>query len=303
MQAILIGAVEGSRVALDAFLRAPDWRLAAVATLPPDLSHRHSDFVDIAGPAAAAGVETIFVRNVNSPDFLETLSRLAVDMVFVIGWSQLCGPAFRAAAGGRVIGYHPAPLPRLRGRAVIPWTILLDEKITASTLFTIDDDVDSGEILGQRFFHVAPDETAGTLYQKHMAALADLLGETLPRLARGNLAGTVQDPRLATWAARRRPEDGRIDWSRPAHEVQRLIRAAGRPYPGAFSECGGQRIVLWSAEPAPAADRHHALPGQVLARSGESFSVRCGDGGALRVTEWETPDGSPPRAHSILGAA
>src|SRR3546814_2322762 len=96
----------------------------------------------------------------NAADVLEAVSALAPDYVFVIGWSQICKPAFRQAAGGQVIGYHPAPLPRLRGRAVIPWTILLDEKITASTLFWIDDGVDSGPILAQRYFHIAPDETA-----------------------------------------------------------------------------------------------------------------------------------------------
>src|SRR3546814_18147932 len=83
-----------------------------------------------------------------------------------MGGSQICKPAFRQAAGGQGIGYHPAPLPRLRGRAVIPWTILLDEKITASTLFWIDDGVDSGPILAQRSFHIAPDEKAAILYRQ-----------------------------------------------------------------------------------------------------------------------------------------
>ena len=76
-----------------------------------------------------------------------------------------------------MVGYHPAPLPRLRGRAVIPWTILLDEKITASSLFWIDEGVDSGPLLAQRFFHIAPDETAATLYARHMTALDAMLRE------------------------------------------------------------------------------------------------------------------------------
>src|SRR3546814_501635 len=122
----------------------------------------------------------------NAPDVLEAVSALAPDYVFVIGWSQICKPAFRQAAGGQVIGYHPAPLPRLRGRAVIPWTILLDEKITASTLFWIDDGVDSGPILAQRYFHIAPDETAAILYRQHMEALDRMLRESLPMIAQGS---------------------------------------------------------------------------------------------------------------------
>src|SRR3546814_17742134 len=89
----------------------------------------------------------------------------------------MCGMEFQAAAHGQVIGYHPAPLPRLRGRGVIPWTILADEPITAGTLFWLDDGVDSGPILEQAFFHVAPDETAASLYSRPMRAR----GEMMPR--------------------------------------------------------------------------------------------------------------------------
>src|SRR3546814_17829006 len=77
-----------------------------------------------------------------------------------MGWSQICGPAFRALFPDRAIGYHPAALPRLRGRAAIPWTILQQEPITAGTLFWIDAGTDTGDIADQQFFHVAPDETA-----------------------------------------------------------------------------------------------------------------------------------------------
>src|SRR3546814_18729217 len=74
--------------------------------------------------AAEAGARVIHAADSNAPDVLEAVSALAPDYVFVIGWSQICKPAFRQAAGGPVIGYHPAPLPRLRGRAVLPWTTL-----------------------------------------------------------------------------------------------------------------------------------------------------------------------------------
>lgn len=301
MRALLIGAVEGTRIALNAIVACPDWTLAGVATLPAALASRHSDFVDLASSAEAVGAEVIPVANGNDPDFIARAKALAPDMVFVIGWSQLCGPAFRAAMDDRVIGYHPAALPRLRGRAAIPWTILLDEKITASTLFWIDEAVDSGAILAQRFFHVAPDETAATLYEKHMIALRRILDEILPRLARGERPAERQDDRLATWAARRRPEDGRIDWSRSADEVARLIRAVGRPYPGAVTTMGDAEIAIWGAEHWPGGERHHAMPGQVIARDATGFSVRCGDGRAVRITDFGTATGRMPALHARLG--
>lgn len=301
MRALLIGAVEGTRVALDAIGAAADWDLAAVATLPAELAHRHSDFVDLRSEASALGAPLIPVANCNAETFVANVRELAPDMTFVIGWSQICGLALRSALGGRIVGYHTAALPRLRGRATIPWTILLDEKITASTLFEIDDGVDSGPILTQHFFHVAADETAATLYDKHMRALRRMLDELLPRLAAGDVPGEVQDDRLATWAARRRPDDGLIDWNRPAGELDRLIRAVGAPYPGAFTRNGDDKLVIWNAEPWEAGTRHHAGPGQVIARDGPSFAVCCGDGQALQVTRHDAPPDRLPALHARLG--
>lgn len=301
MRALLIGAVEGTRVAADVIAAAPGWELAAIATLPLELASRHSDFVDLDAAAHRNGAKLIRTAQCNAPAFLDEMKAIAPDVVFVIGWSQICGSEFRDAANGRVVGYHPAPLPRLRGRAVIPWTILLDEKITASTLFWIDDGVDSGPLLAQRFFHVRPDETAGTLYARHMSALETMLGELLARLAQGNVAGEPQDEKVASWAARRRPSDGTIDWREPADAVARLVRAVGRPYPGASTSAKDQPITIWSARPCRCGERQHASPGQVIAYDEEGFAVLCGDGRAVHVLEFETPGSGRPALHSILG--
>jgi methionyl-tRNA formyltransferase len=301
MRALVVGAVEGTRVAAQTIASCPGWTLAGIMTLRPDLAARHSDFADLAPEAAASGAELIHVASSNSPEACARVTALAPDYTFVIGWSQICGPEFRAAASGQVLGYHPAALPRLRGRATLPWTILLDEKIAGSSLFWIDDGVDSGDILAQRFFHVAPRETAASLYAKHMATLRSILGEALPRLAAGEQPRTPQDAALATYATRRRPEDGRIDWSRPAAEIDRLIRAVGRPYPGAFTELAERRFTIWSAEPASGTGLH-AIPGQVIAIETAGFSVACGDGNVIRVTDFSAdPSDDPPGMHTVLG--
>ena len=300
MRALLIGAVESTAVALRALATSPLWDLAGLLTLPVELAARHSDFVDLGPASTQAGATLIRVADGNSPAAIEQVRALRPDIAFVIGWSQICRPPLITAAGGRMIGYHPAPLPRLRGRAVIPWTILLAEPITAASLFFVDEGVDSGPIIGQRFFHVAPDETATSLYARHMEALGLLLDEMLPALARGEVRGTPQDDRFATWAARRTDRDGRIDWRAPAAEVARLIRAVTRPYPGAFSGDGDKRLRIFAATPAPEGRRHAARPGQVIAVSAGEFLVACGDGDAVACTDWLGP---APKLHQLLGDA
>lgn len=301
MRAAIIGAVESTQVALEAVGRAPGWEAALVLTLHADLAARHSDFVDLAPVAARLGARLHTVRNVNDPDALEQLRAAAPDVILVIGWSQICGEGVSACAPGRIIGYHPAALPRLRGRAVIPWTLLNREPITAGSLFWIDEGVDTGAILDQHFFHVAPTETAESLYAKHMRALGVMLDRTLPALAAGQERRDPQDEALATWAARRTAEDGRIDWSARAQDIALLVRAVGRPYPGAFTAAGQDRLVIWSASVVDGT-RHHATTGQVVTRDGGGFAVMCGDGNLLDVTEWSSGTGRLPAAHQRLGA-
>ena len=300
MRAVLVGAVESSRVALNRIARASDCTLALVVTLPPEKAGRHSDFVDLGPAAREAKCAILHVENINNPDAVSAIAEAAPDFVFVIGWSQICGPEFCATASGKVIGYHPAPLPRLRGRAPIPWTILTREPISAGTLFWIDEGVDSGPILAQSFFHVAEDETAGTLYEKHMDALASILDEAIEKLRSPRPPKIVQDERYATWGARRRPADGLIDWSGRADEVECLIRAVTRPYPGAFTFEGPHSLRIWAAQAQRGAMRHSASAGQIVELTENSFSVACGDGRLVRVTDWSHASGGTPKLHSQL---
>ena len=300
MRGIVVGAVESSRVAIEAIGAADGWELRLVVSLPPDLARRHSDFVDLAPAAAAAGARLLTAANVNDEAVLAAIREAGADYIFVIGWSQICGPEFRALLPDRVIGYHPAALPRLRGRAVIPWTILADEPITAGTLFWIDSGVDSGAILEQRFFHLAPQETATTLYARHMAILRTMMDGALTQLASGAPPRLVQDEACATWAARRIAADGYIDWSLPAATIARLIRAVTRPYPGAMTQAGTSLLTIWSARIEPGPTRHLAGPGQVVDCGDREFTVLCGDGGLLTVTDWTSSDNAMPGRHSRL---
>ncbi|MHA7819593.1 MAG: methionyl-tRNA formyltransferase [Erythrobacter sp.] len=272
---------------------------AVVATLSLDLSKRHSDFVDLEPLAREHDIPVVRVNNINDPESIEAVRAAAPDYIYIVGWSQICGPEFMALAPDRAIGYHPTALPRMRGRAAQPWTILNDEKITGGSLFWVDDGVDTGDILEQRFFHVSPRETARTLYDKHMAALDAMIRASLASLGTGSPPRMKQDEACATYAARRRPEDGRIDWAAPARDIDRLVRAVTRPYPGAFTTYAGKRLVIWSAE-FTAEHNHHGVIGQVVGVNGDGFDVMTGDG-LLHVTDWEGEEISSIRNHAILG--
>jgi methionyl-tRNA formyltransferase len=302
MRIVLVGAVESSKVALEVLSQAgaaPD----LVVTLPPDLGHRHSDFVDLAPTAAAAGADLFLASDINATATLEAVGAVKPDLCLVIGWSQICREKFRSIGTLGTLGFHPSCLPRLRGRGVIPWTILLGEQVTGSTLFWMDDGVDTGDILLQRPFPVTDTETAQSLYLKHMGTLSEMLPEAVTLIQAGAPPRIPQDHARATYCAKRTPDDGVIDWHEPASSILRMVRAVGDPYPGAFSFQDGERLTIREARSFAESWRYIGIAGQVQCYTAGGFAVRCGDGECIDVRAWHWSAGTRPRVHSKLGNA
>jgi methionyl-tRNA formyltransferase len=300
LKVAFVGAVEGSAIALDALNRA-GMAPGLVITLSPEVASRHSDYVDLTPLAMAGNSDVLYVTNINGPATIEALRAFKTDLSLVIGWSQICGDAFRSVAEIGNVGFHPAPLPRMRGRAVIPWTILLGERTTAASLFWLDDGVDSGPILLQESIELSEDETARSLYVKQTEALARMLPRAVALVEAGNAPRFEQNHDLATYCAKRTPDDGLISWTDPAEAILRLIRAVGDPYPGAFTTAGGRKLTIDQASLFAESNRYIGLPGQVQSHTSEGFVVRCGDGRCIHVTSWRHEPNGKPRIHSKLG--
>ena len=252
----------------------------------PDRSGQCS-FDEVATRHDAALVEA---RDVNAPETLNALRKLEPELVFVVGWSQLVHDPFIAIARGGVFGMHPTLLPRHRGRAPIPWAILSGLARTGVTLFEIvDSTADSGAIVGQVSVDVAADETATTLFDRLAAAHVELVRECVPQLLAGTAPRVPQDPRRASAWPKRVPADGIIDWETRAPYLYDWVRAQTRPYPGAFTFLGDEKIVVWRARPVELEDP--APAGTVVAALADGPVVACGEGGLL-LEEVETRAGA-----------
>jgi len=263
--------------------------IVGIVTLPgpvdPDRSGQCS-FDEVATRHDAALVEA---RDVNTPETLNALRKLAPELVFVVGWSQLVHDPFIAIARGGVFGMHPTLLPRHRGRAPIPWAILSGLARTGVTLFEIlDSTADSGAIVGQVAVGIGPDETATTLFDRLAAAHVELVRECVPQLLAGSAPRVRQDPRRASAWPKRIPADGIIDWETRAPYLYDWVRAQTRPYPGAFTFLGDEKVVVWRARPVEL--EAPAPAGTVVAALPDGPVVACGEGGLL-LEEVETRAG------------
>jgi methionyl-tRNA formyltransferase len=290
LRLVFVGAVEFSRACLEALLRARA-PLVGVVALPATSASRHSDYVDLAVPARAAGLPVRESADVNDGATLESFRAWSPDAILVLGWSQLLRPPALAAARLGLVGSHPALLPRNRGRHPIVWQLVNGETESGLTLFWLDETADSGPILMQETFPLSEEDDAGTFYRRMTDAGVRMMPQMLALLESGDPPRQPQDEALATVLRKRSERDGWVDWGRPAAEVHNLIRGLARPYVGASTRSGGRPVRLWRARRVrgyvPAAP-----PGTVLGRDpGGGLRVRAGDG-AVELLESDPPTAS-----------
>jgi methionyl-tRNA formyltransferase len=259
--------------------------IAGVVTLPGPIDPNRSGQCAFDDVAARLGAALIEAADVNAPDTVDAVRALEPGLIFVVGWSQLVRDAFISTASEGVYGMHPTLLPRHRGRAPIPWAIISGLARTGVTLFEITDPTaDSGPIVGQAEIEIAAYETAATLYEKTADAHVELVRRLVPQLVAGTAPRIPQDPRRASAWPKRTPADGIIDWETRAPHLDAWVRAQTRPYPGAFTFLGEERIVVWRAT---FLERSAEAPaGTVLELRAEGPVVACGEG-ALLLEELE----------------
>ncbi len=281
----LIGSVSSSWHALDALIRNRA-NVTCVLGVDDSEANRISDFRSLRTLATNASIPfQSFVKVSDSPvePFLRSHTP---DMLWVIGLSQLVPDRLISIAPMGGVGFHPTMLPEGRGRAPVAWTILKNAR-AAANLFFLTDQPDAGDIIVQREVPVLPDDYSEDLIQRTNEVLAAAIQELAPQLNAGVVPRTPQDHSKATFYPKRTPADGVIDWSRPAGEIYRLIRAAGRPYPGAFSHSGGKKLTIWRARPDSTHPIVNSIPGTVLEiDDNKNVLIAAGDD-AVRLTEFE----------------
>ena len=186
------------------------------------------------------------LNHINDADVAEVVKKHEIDWLFIIGWSQIASVDILKVPRKGDIGAHPTLLPIGRGRAAVPWAILKGLDKTGVTFFKMDEGVDTGEILDQFEIPLRSDETATTLYNKVNEAHIELIHQIWPKLIEDMIVGVKQDESLASSWEGRTPDDGELNHSMTLIEVDRLVRATTRPYPGAYKMYNTKKkIIIW----------------------------------------------------------
>jgi methionyl-tRNA formyltransferase len=219
---------------------------------------------------------------VKADETREYLSQFRPDAIVIVAYGHIVPQWMIDLPPLGCINLHASLLPKYRGAAPIAWAIIRGEKETGVTTMKIDAGMDTGGMLLKRPELIRGDDTTETLGERLSVTGADLMIETLRQLERGEITPRPQNHGLATLAPRLKKEDGVIDWSLTAEEIERRVRGLA-PWPGAYTSFRGKSLHVWRAE-AVASEGSNAAAGAISIQ-GKRLAVACGQQSQLLLHE------------------
>ncbi len=262
IRTIFMGTPDIAVPSLQALHEHPEFDVVGVVTQPDRRAGRGRKITPSAVKAYAldAGIETILQpARLRDPEAVERLAALKPELIVVVAYGQILRPNVLSLPTHGCINVHASLLPRWRGASPITAAILAGDPITGITIMRMDEGMDTGPILSQQAEIIHPHDTTATLSERLGRLGAALLMETLPCYLEGKIAPKPQDHEHATVCRLIKKEHARIDWTRPAVEIERMVRAY-QPWPVAFTTWKGQTLKIGAASVA----KGHAEPGLVI---------------------------------------
>ena len=201
-------------------------------------------FSSVAELATLNDIPVITPSDPNAAEVIEQVRASQPDVLFSFYYRHMLGAELLAVPASGAYNLHGSLLPKYRGRVPVNWAVLHGETETGVSLHRMEIKPDAGALLDQQAVAILPNDTAHAVFRKLTCATEQLLLRCVPLLLQGRAQETTLDLSAGSYFGGRRPEDGRIDWLRPAGTIHNLIRAVAPPYPGAFFIIKGVKLQV-----------------------------------------------------------
>jgi methionyl-tRNA formyltransferase len=252
-----------------------------------DDPHENIWFGSVAALCQERGIPYVQPEASDLLELLPQFKKIAPDYIFSFYYRYMITSDILATAGIAALNMHGSLLPKYRGRAPVNWAILHGETETGASLHIMEAKPDAGDIVGQVAVPIDPDEDATAVFAKVSNAAVEVMQAALPELLQGRVPRTPNVLANGSYFGGRKPEDGRIHWNQSAKQVHDLIRAVAPPYPGAFTDWQGARMVIAKSKLNP------LLPSSIdLDQLGiqvvdnRVFGI-CGNHQAIEIMAWQ----------------
>jgi methionyl-tRNA formyltransferase len=247
---IFIGTSDFGLPALNALAKEPNFNIVLVITQPDRPIGRKQLLTASPIKEAAETLDIPLLQPEYIIDIREKIALLKPDLIIVAAYGQLIPEAILNIPQFGCLNLHGSLLPKYRGAAPIQAAILNGERQTGLTVIKMDKNLDTGPILRQISLDIKPDDTTGALHDKLAALGSAFLVKTVKRYLAGKITPRPQDAQKASYVKTLSKSDGLIDWSKPAQDLERFIRAMW-PWPGAWTWWRGKQLKVTSVQSQP----------------------------------------------------
>ncbi len=288
MRIVFAGTPEFAAQHLQALLDAGR-QIVAVYTQPDRPAGRGQKLMPspVKQLALQHGIAVYQPQTLRDPAAQAKLAALTPDLMVVVAYGLILPQVVLDTPRLGCINSHASLLPRWRGAAPIQRAIEAGDASSGVTVMQMEAGLDTGPMLLKVTTTITAEDTGGSLHDRLAQLGSAAVVEAVTKLAAGELRGEVQDDSLATYAHKLNKDEARLDWSRPAVELERLVRAFN-PWPICHSTLNGEALKIHAAQ----LGEGQGAPGSVLAADRSGLTVACGEG-ALRLTRLQLPGGKP----------
>ncbi|GID28726.1 methionyl-tRNA formyltransferase [Paractinoplanes brasiliensis] len=304
MRVVMFGYQTWGHRTLQALLES-EHEVTLVVTHPRS-DHAYEKIWDdsVADLAGKHGVPVLLRNRPDDEELLERLREADPDVIVATNWRTWIPPSIFTLPRLGTLNVHDSLLPAYAGFSPLIWALINGEKEVGVTAHMMDDTLDAGDIVLQRAVPVGPRDTTTDLFHKTLELFGPITVDGLALLATGRTDWTKQDRSKASFFHKRADEDCRIDWTWPAEDLDRLVRAQSEPYPSAYTYHRGRRLEIVAAEVS--ANVYGGTPGRIFYREGDGVAIvagadaRRGRNKALLVTRVRTDEGVELAAHDYF---
>lgn len=221
-------------------------------------------------------IDVICSQNINSREFLDKLNSYHADLFVSMSFDQIFHDEIRQIPSLKIINCHAGKLPYYRGRNILNWALINDEKEFGITVHYVDSGIDTGDIILQRTFPICDQDDYGTLLQRAYIGCADILYDAVKIIQAGDVQPIPQaiiDP-IGTYCGIRQDGDEIINWNQTSRDIFNFVRALCPPGPCAISYVNDIPVKLKKVRMVPGAHIYKGIPGQIIGKSPDGYFVK-----------------------------
>lgn len=246
-------------------------------------------------------IDVLWTDNINSPEFIDKMKKYDVDLFASMSFNQIFKPEMINLPRLKTINCHAGKLPFYRGRNILNWALINDEKEFGITVHYVDEGIDTGDIIQQKTYEITDEDDYNSLLERAYIGCAEILYKSIKLIQEGNVTPICQNTidEVGMYCGMRTVGDEILDWNQSSRDVFNFVRAITKPGPCARCYVNDEEIIISKVRMIDKAHVYKGIPGQIIGKGKNGFYVKTQDT-FVELIEYESENNTKLRVGDRL---